>query len=360
MGGQISWLLPAALLLLVALLWVAPKAPRTDRTRAFVILWGGWLLVTGLVFSFSQGIIHPYYTVALAPAIAALVGVGVVVFWRQREQLDSRLILAATVAITALWSFSLLSDAADWQPWLRYAVLVAGVIAVAALVTTHKMTRWLVIGGAIVALLTLVGGSAGYAVQTAATAHTGAIPSAGPAGAGRGGGQFRRPPGAGTNGNPPAGSGTAPGSAGPAGGRQIGGGTGPRMIFGGGPGGGLLDAGAPPAAVTALLKQNSSSYTWAAAVVMSNSAAGYQLATGLPVMAVGGFNGTDPAPTLAQFQAAVAAHKIHYFIGGSSGGFGSRGGASSGGSNAAQLIAAWVAQHYKAESVGGVTLYDLS
>ncbi len=96
---------------------------------------------------------------------------------------------------------------------------------------------------------------------------------------------------------------------------------------------------------------------------MSNSAAGYQLASGLPVMAVGGFNGTDPAPTLAQFQAEVAAHKIHYFIG-SGGGFGSGGfggrAASGGGSDAAQQIATWVAAHYKAQTVGGVTLYDLS
>jgi 4-amino-4-deoxy-L-arabinose transferase-like glycosyltransferase len=78
MGGQISWLLPAALIALAALLWGTRRAPRTDRTRAPPLLWGGWLLVTGGVFSYMAGIIHPYYTIALAPAIAALAGIGAV------------------------------------------------------------------------------------------------------------------------------------------------------------------------------------------------------------------------------------------------------------------------------------------
>ena len=75
-GGQISWLLPAALILLVAGLVLAGRAARTDRRRAGLLLWGGWLLVTGLIFSFMSGIFHAYYTVALAPAVGALVGIG--------------------------------------------------------------------------------------------------------------------------------------------------------------------------------------------------------------------------------------------------------------------------------------------
>ncbi len=83
MGSQISWLLPAALIALGALLWLTNGRPRTDRLRASVIVWGGWLLVTGLVLSFASGIIHPYYTVALAPAIGALLGIGMVALWKQ-------------------------------------------------------------------------------------------------------------------------------------------------------------------------------------------------------------------------------------------------------------------------------------
>ena len=72
-------------------------------------------------------------------------------------------------------------------------------------------------------------------------------------------------------------------------------------------------------------------------------------------MAVGGFNGTDPSPTLAQFQELVEAHKIHWFVGGGAGSTRSQ----SGGSDDAE-IAAWVRQHYTPTTVGGTTLYDLS
>ena len=84
---EISWLLPAALFLLLGGLWISRRAPRTDRLRAGMLLWGGWSLVTGLVFSFMSGTMHPYYTVALAPGIVALVAVGGVALWRRRAAL---------------------------------------------------------------------------------------------------------------------------------------------------------------------------------------------------------------------------------------------------------------------------------
>src|SRR6185437_10599123 len=103
------------------------------------------------------------------------------------------------------------------------------------------------------------------------------------------------------------------------------------------------------------------SYTWVAAAIGSNSAAGVQLATGLPVMAIGGFNGTDPTPTLAEFQAMVKAGKIHYFLASGSGGFGGGpGGGPGGGSSTSSAITAWVESTYTATTVGGVAVYDLS
>ena len=119
--------------------------------------------------------------------------------------------------------------------------------------------------------------------------------------------------------------------------------------------GGLLDAATVSTATAAALKENASSYTWAAATVGANNAAG--LPAGHPAAgdAVGGFNGSDPSPTLAQFQAYVAAGKIHWFIGGGSG-FGR----SAGGSNASSAIASWVASTFTAQTIGGVTMYDLT
>ena len=85
MGTQISWLLPAALVFTAVVLWGTRRARRTDGRRAAVLIWATWLVVTGLVFSYAQGIIHPYYTVVLAPAIGALVGIGVAWTWERRR-----------------------------------------------------------------------------------------------------------------------------------------------------------------------------------------------------------------------------------------------------------------------------------
>ena len=107
------------------------------------------------------------------------------------------------------------------------------------------------------------------------------------------------------------------------------------------------------AALTRLLRDGAAGYRWAAATVGSESAALLQLASGDPIMAIGGFNGSDAAPTPAGFQRLVAAGEIHYFVGASQASFG-------GGSGAAAQITAWVRAHFTAETVGGVTVYDLT
>ena len=131
MGSQISWLLPAALIALVALVWLSWRSPRTDRTRAAALLWGGWLVLTGLVFSYMSGIIHPYYTVALVPAIAALAGIGAAGLWRIRHTWPARIILAGTLLVTATWAWVLLGRSPDWFPWLRVAIAIAAAAAAA-------------------------------------------------------------------------------------------------------------------------------------------------------------------------------------------------------------------------------------
>jgi 4-amino-4-deoxy-L-arabinose transferase-like glycosyltransferase len=102
-----------------------------------------------------------------------------------------------------------------------------------------------------------------------------------------------------------------------------------------------------------LLETNAGHYSWVGATIDANSAAGYQLATDDPIMAIGGFNGTDPAPSLAEFEQYVAQGRIHYFLG-SGDGFGA------GGSGTSSEIAQWVEQHFTATRVDGVTVYDLT
>ncbi|MHC1558472.1 ArnT family glycosyltransferase [Actinomycetospora sp. C-140] len=364
MASQISWLLPAALLLLVALLALTWRAPRTDRTRAGALLWGGVLLVTAAVFTLSQGIIHSYYTVALAPAIAALVGIGTVTLARRRDRL-AFVVAALVVAVTAVWSWSLLRETPTFVPWLRAVVLAGGLVVAGGLLVLALRPAWgragagrVVAGGLLAAAVVLgVAGPAASSVVTAATTHEGALPSAGPeSGRGPGGGPGRGFPGPGGG---PAGPGRGAGGPGPDGSASPGA---ARNGLGGGFRGGgmmtLLRASTPSAELTTLLRDGAAGHTWVAAAVGSNAAAGYQLASGAPVMALGGFNGTDPAPTLAQFQAFVASGAVHYFVGDESSASIST--TDSGGSDDAARIAAWVASHYRATTVGGTAVYDLT
>jgi 4-amino-4-deoxy-L-arabinose transferase-like glycosyltransferase len=370
-GGQVAWLLPAALALLVIGVVRAGRAPRTDRVRAGYLLWGGWLVVTGVVFSFMAGIFHAYYTVALAPAIGALVGAGTVELWRDRRSWPAAgPVLALLTAGSAFWAWWLLGRSSDFLPPLRPAVLITGGIAALMLLAVRVLPRAVSVGAAVAGLAAVLAGPTAYAVQTAGTAHTGSIPSAGPMT--RGG--FGHGPGGGPRGGRPrrgpGGQGQAPGQApgqgqaGPRGAAQPVppggdglGGTGSestRWARGRGGMGGLLDTAKPSSEIVAALKADARSFTWAAATVGANNAAGYQIAGGVPVMPIGGFNGSDPYPSLERFQEYVAAGKIHYFIGG---GMGMR---SDGGSDAAQRIATWVQENYEATTIGGVTVYDLS
>jgi 4-amino-4-deoxy-L-arabinose transferase-like glycosyltransferase len=377
-GTEISWLLPAALIALVAGLWFSRKAPRTDRARAGLLLWGGWLLVTGLVFSFMQGTIHPYYMIALAPAIGGLLAVAGRELWRGRSNPWVRGALALMVAVTGAWDFVLLDRTPTWLPWLRYVVLAACVVvAVALMIGTRAIGK----SATVLLLVTAVTGmlgSAAFAVDTASQSHTGAVPTSGPSSAGGFGGRGGR--------------------GGP----------------GGGPGG---DDGSAGSALTNLLK--STNTTWAAATVGANSASPLELASGKSVMAIGGFTGSDPSPTLAQFEADVRAGKIHYFLVGGgrggglrggtggftpggaqggtqggtqggaqgapdgrlggggfpggfpgqqgaggergAGGFGGGGGGFGGQSSGdASAITSWVESHYTKTTVGGQTVYDLT
>jgi 4-amino-4-deoxy-L-arabinose transferase-like glycosyltransferase len=397
-GNTMSWLLPGALVMGAVLLVLTVRARRVDRERAALLLWGGSLVSIGLVISMAQGIIHPYYTVALAPPLGALVGISTMGLWERRDTWAGRIGLAAGLGATVAWTVVLLGRTPDWFPALRPFVAVVGLCGVVAILALPLLRA---VPKLAVGLVAALGLGAALAVPlfstvaTAATPHNGAIPSVTPTPAGGQGGPgggfpggpggFRRafagggtggfpgggrfPGGGGFPGGTTGGNGNAfPGGGFPGGTNGTGGGGGfPGFAGGfpgggtrgggtGGPGGGFLNASSSNAALNQKLQADASRYTWAAATVNSNNAAGYQLASGEPVMAIGGFNGTDPAPTLAQFEKYVSQGKIHYFIAGG-GGFAGPGGGSGGD---APQITSWVEAHFTAETVGGVTVYDLT
>ncbi|HWC82880.1 MAG TPA: glycosyltransferase family 39 protein [Pseudonocardiaceae bacterium] len=372
-GTEISWLLPAALIGLVAGLWFTRRAPRTDRTRAALLLWGGWLLVSALVFSFMSGIIHAYYTIALAPAIAALVAISVRELWRGKEFLAARAALALMVAATGIWSFVLLGRDTSFLPELRWVVLILAVVSSGVvLLGVGLAKRTAVVVLAAVAISGLLGSSA-WAVSTAGNAHTGSIPNSGPASynssgmggtGGTGGGPSGERPsgsGGGMGGTPPSGSNSGrrtsgsstesstESSTGSSTESRPSGSTESSASGTGGGGGGMTGSGTTSSALTTLL--TNAGTTWSAAVVGSQNAASLELSTGTSVIAIGGWDGSDPAPTLAQFETWVKEGKIHYLI--ASGG---QGGGSTGTYNS---ILTWVKAHYTAETVGGTTIYDL-
>ena len=310
MGLDIAWLLPAAVICLAAGFVITRRAPRTDPVRAALILWGGWLAVTAVLFSFANGILHPYYTVALAPAIGASIGIGAALLWRHRSDIRAATALSGTVLVTTILAAVLLSRHSDWLPWLRATVAVGGVGAAALLLVVGRLPGAVARAVAALAVVACLASPAVYSVATAGAPHSGAIPSVGPASQGFGGP------------------------------------------------GGLLDSPTPGPALSATLSADARDYTWAAAVVGSNNAAGYQLASGAPIMAVGGFNGTDPSPTVEEFQRYVADRQIHYFIRGKMM-IGHWGGTSTGSHESAD-IAEWVETHYTPQTVDRVIIYDLT
>jgi 4-amino-4-deoxy-L-arabinose transferase-like glycosyltransferase len=296
-GTEVSWLLPTALVGLVAGLWFTRRAPRTDRTRAALLLWGGWLVVTALVFSLMSGIVHPYYSVALAPAIAAGAAISARELWRGRAHPPVRYVLAGMMAVTGVWTFILLDRYADWLPWLRW-VLLAATVAVATAIAVGVRARALAVAGVVAALL----GTGVFSVATAAVPHSGSIPLSGPTSSDDMGG-----------------------------------------------GGMRMDGDESVSSELAALL-SATDTDWAAATTNATSAAGLELSSGKSVMAIGGWSGSDPAPTLEEFKQYVAEGRISYYVT-----MGSMGGGPGGSSG----IGEWVADNYDSRTVGNTTVYDL-
>ncbi|MUL80195.1 MULTISPECIES: glycosyltransferase family 39 protein [unclassified Mycolicibacterium] len=304
-GFEIGWLVPAALLAVVLVLVSRGRAPRTDTVRAGTILFGTWLVSDGLVLSFMKTNVHPYYCLSLAPAVAAMFAIGIHEMWRRRDDRLGQIGLATMFLGTAAWSFWILGRNASWLPPLRWAILLVAVAATVALLWALRAGNRVT---ATVALaVALIGGLAGttaYTVATLGQAHTGGGPTVGPA-------------------DPDDNHGHSWYTDNPD--------------------------------VDAMLRGTHTK--WSAAINRSGAAASLELSTNTAVMAIGGFTGSDPAPTLEQFQTYVADRQIAYYIlpepkDKDHGGFF--------GNNSHTDISDWVKANFTATKVGSDTVYDLS
>ena len=323
MGNEISWLLPAALLSLAFCGYVALRGGLSRDEKAATVSWGGWLLVSGAVFSFMQGMVHPYYTVALAPAVGALVGIGAVVAWRERAGWDGRIAMAGMLVLGAWWSSVVLRRNAFGPEWLPTSlVLVAAGGALLVLVGR----RWSATAGLAAGVAAALAGTMAFSVTTAATPHHGAIPVAV---------AITHAPSPSSHGNPTIVSHVAAGS-------WMGDEDSNNQLSQ------LLSATKTP---------------WSAATNGSQSAAALEIASGTAVMAIGGWSG-DPTPTLAQFVDDVHAGKIAYFVEAGRGGANQPGGEvireESHTAAHTREISDWVAAHYPATTVGTSLVYRLT
>jgi 4-amino-4-deoxy-L-arabinose transferase-like glycosyltransferase len=320
-GGQIAWLLPLAAAGLLAGLWLTRRAPRTDVRRAAWVLFGAWAVVHVVLFSAQQGIFHPYYVSALAPAVAALAGAGVVALWRlARKSWAGLAVLQVTIALTAWLAVVLLARTPDFAPALRIVIPVAAAVAVLGLVALRgprRLPRRALAVVAVAAAIALAAGPAAYSAANVGRSLNGNNVIAGPASAA---------------------TQSVPGG-------------------GGRPSGGARSAGGGSAVSSELISyleahQGSARYLVAASGSMTTAPIIIQ--TGEAVVTIGGFNGGDPAPTAAQLAKLVADGELSYVL------VGGQGGAPGGSSTE---VTAWVKQHgtvVKSVSTTGMTLYRVS
>jgi hypothetical protein len=283
----------------------------------------------------------------MAPPIVALTGIGAVAFYQAyRRSGRGNLLLPLAIAVTGAWAFVLLRRTPGWNPWLPWTIAAATAAAVLALALAlllgrdgkraegpaRRRGRFFAAAG-VASLIGVLAGPAAYAVTPLSQTIAGSNPVAGPTAGGA--------VGAFPGGLPGFGGGLAGGRAGFGGGLAGG-----RAGFGGGTGryGGRL-GGAANRQMIAYLEAHRDGATWLVAVQGSSAAATIILETGgIPVMAMGGFRGTDPAPTLAQLEQYVKQGKLHYVLAGGGGGFGGGGGGS---------VISWVEQNCTAVSATG-------
>ena len=339
LGGNIAWLLPFSAIALVAGLILTARARRTDLARAGYILWGGWLVVTGLVLSLMSGGSHQYYTIVLAPAVAALTGAGFMALWDLRDRFRfGGLALSGAILVTTALSYLLLSRTPDLLPWLAPAVIATGLGSAAFIAVPELDSRKVGVMLAGAGLAAILAGPAAFTFQTVTTSQQGSIVTAGPTATvtdvlsgsstgGMGGGRGMAPGGGGgTRGTPAGFAGGQPGTA---------------------------SSSTSSGTLAEYLVANQGSATWVVAVSSAQSAADLELQTRLPVMSTGGWSGSDNALTLDELKSLVASGELRYFIVGGQGGMG-------GGQGGSSDVTAWVTANGTAVTVGGTTLYDLS
>ncbi len=286
-ASQIGWLLPLAMIGLLAAGWQRrPRLPLDDRQGALV-MWGTWLFTAGAYFSIS-GYGHRHYLVMLAPAIAALVGIGAVALWKDYRSPGWRgwLLPLVLVGMAALQAY-VLFDYHVWRAWLIPAVAAACLLAAGTLAFTRlnpfSRARTYAVGVAIAGVMALLVAPAAWAAHgTLSEEREGGLPFAGPRPA--------APEGPGGPGGP--GGGPPPGGP-------------------GGPGGPGREA---DPVLLEYLQANKDDATYLVAGPSSMPLSPIILGTDEPVINMGGFMGRDPVFTTGEISGLVDEGAVRFFL----------------------------------------------
>jgi len=279
-GGQLaeqwSWLFPMALFgFVAAVLALKRKLPLEPRGQA-LLLWSGWLLMYGAVFSAAEGIFHPYYLIMLAPPAAALTGIGISALWKAyRDGGWKAWLLPIALLATAYWQGRVLAQYPQWANWLTPIMIGAALVAAVPLLGLRPLPRqpWMRMapGLVTVGLLGLLVAPLIWSVTPAmASPNNASLPLAGPSALSDNSSTWTR-------------LGTANDSA-----------------------------------LVAYLEANRDGYFYLVAVPNSQQSSSIALESGQPALAMGGFMGSDPAMTVEKLQQMIANGQVRFVMGGTS------------------------------------------
>ncbi|MPY60551.1 ArnT family glycosyltransferase [Streptomyces spongiae] len=348
-AGQISWLLPASgVALAVAVL---RRRGKSSAGRALAgsgwVLWGTWLVVCGLVYSTQEGTFHPYYTTQLAPAVAALTA-GLVTGLTRAHRAGACWALpvgAGTVLVTVVWAAVVIRREPSWHGWLAWAVLMVGLLAVGLLIAAVWTVRLVpvALGGAVLAILLAPGAWAMTVPGGSASAMRGTNPTAGPTTMSFGGGGSL--PGGGNSGGAGGGFQLPGGVQLPQGMQTPGGSDGGGAGAPGGMGG--LGGGTALTSDQRKILDYATEHSKGARMTLAveggaNGAASFILDSDATVIGMGGFIGSDNAPSVQQLEEWTKNGELRYVLGSESGSTGAMMGGTNG---AASKRSDWVGQN---------------
>jgi 4-amino-4-deoxy-L-arabinose transferase-like glycosyltransferase len=308
LGGQIAWLLPFALLAIVALACERRFNFQKDRQQLGLVLWGFWLVAMATFFTLDASF-HQYYMTEMAPGLCALVGIGLVVMWRQYRSRGWRgWLLPIALLGTAAAQIYMLMSYPSWSQWLSPLIGILTALVVITLVFLRLKPRLYLsqsalraAGAAVSAgLLVLLVGPTVWAGYSVAHNTESSFPTAGPTAQNNPGGSANA-----RRGSFSRGTGNGMG--------RLGGQNG----FGG-PGGGFAGfvdgfAQSDPALIS-YLEAHQGNAKFLVATPNANTADSIILSTNKPVMAMGGFMGRDPILTIGDLQTLIKNGTVRFFL----------------------------------------------